>query len=305
MELFNDALTMRLSTVERNIKSKSNSFYDSFLDLLEATIKYILDENNIQYDESRTCGHLVRNVVVVKSFFLDSIKVDAHTYEKVSDYIKKCNDHKHKKEKVLGVESVVKYLQIYFAFINYYADYNKSQKCEFKMAYYVSIFGETERLNNQYKGEVSKLKEELKDSYEAHKLSEQNLEQYKSLLSIKDIELLNLEDQNGLLQEQINTLKDIKISSMEEKLNKTIDLLNELGASVMENRAIQYAVGDTICGQELFEKYVEKAKSSMPAAKKVIDSTNSYVEKGVNAVNTINTGIEAVENVINIFKGKN
>ena len=33
--------------LSRNIKSKSNSFYDSYLDLLEATIKYFLDENNI------------------------------------------------------------------------------------------------------------------------------------------------------------------------------------------------------------------------------------------------------------------
>lgn len=43
MQLFNDSLTTRFNTLERNIKSKSNSFYDSYLDLLEATIKYILD----------------------------------------------------------------------------------------------------------------------------------------------------------------------------------------------------------------------------------------------------------------------
>ena len=43
IKLFNDSLTSRLATLERNIKSKSNSFYDSYLDLLEATIKYILD----------------------------------------------------------------------------------------------------------------------------------------------------------------------------------------------------------------------------------------------------------------------
>ena len=51
MIIFNDSLTMRYNTLERNIKSKSNSFYDSYLDLLEATIKYILDECNIVYDD--------------------------------------------------------------------------------------------------------------------------------------------------------------------------------------------------------------------------------------------------------------
>ena len=68
MILFNESLTMRFNTLERNIKSKSNSFYDSYLDLLEATIKYFLDENSIVYDDSRTCGHLVRNEKEVKKF---------------------------------------------------------------------------------------------------------------------------------------------------------------------------------------------------------------------------------------------
>ena len=40
--LFNESLTMRYKTLERNIKAKSNSFYDSYLDLLESTIKYFL-----------------------------------------------------------------------------------------------------------------------------------------------------------------------------------------------------------------------------------------------------------------------
>lgn len=67
----------------------------------------------------------------------------------------------------------------------------------------------------EYKEEVLRLKDELKESYETNKLSNQDIEQYKSLLSIKDIELLNLDEQNKLLQTQISVLKDIKISSME------------------------------------------------------------------------------------------
>ena len=33
MKLFNDALTTRFNTLERNIKSKSNSFYDSYFEM--------------------------------------------------------------------------------------------------------------------------------------------------------------------------------------------------------------------------------------------------------------------------------
>lgn len=95
-KLFNDSLTTRFNTLERNIKSKSNSFYDAYLDLLEATIKYFLDENNIAYDDSRTCGYLVKEASI-KNFLLVELNLDEYTYNKLPDYIKKCNDHKHKK----------------------------------------------------------------------------------------------------------------------------------------------------------------------------------------------------------------
>ena len=250
MKLFNDSLTMRFNTLERNVKSKSNSFYDSFLDLLEATIKYFLDENNIAYDDSRTCGYLVKEESI-KNFLLVVLKLDDYTYNKLPDYIKKCNDHKHKKEKNLGIDSIINYLKVYFDLINYYIDYIKGVRVEFDANYFSSIYGETERLNNEYKEEVLRLKDELKESYETNKLSEQDIEQYKSLLSIKDIELLNLDEQNRMLQSQISVLKDIKISSMEEKLNKALDMLVNLNDEIQENRVATDAVYRSITGGDI------------------------------------------------------
>ena len=250
MKLFNDSLTMRFNTLERNIKSKSNSFYDSYLDLLEATIKYFLDENNVVYDQSRTCGFLVKEESI-KSFLLGVLKLDDYTYNKLPDYIKKCNDHKHKKEKNLGIDSIINYLKVYYDLINYYIDYIKGVRVEFDANYFSSIYGETERLNNEYKEEVIRLKDELKESYETNKLSEQDIEQYKSLLSIKDIELLNLDEQNRMLQSQISVLKDIKISSMEEKLNKALDMLVNLNDEIQENRVATDAVYRSITGGDI------------------------------------------------------
>ena len=250
MKLFNDSLTMRFNTLERNIKSKSNSFYDSYLDLLEATIKYFLDENNVVYDQSRTCGYLVKEESI-KIFLLVNLKLDDYTYNKLPDYIKKCNDHKHKKEKNLGIDSIINYLKVYFDLINYYIDYIKGVRVEFDANYFSSIYGETERLNNEYKEEVLRLKDELKESYETNKLSEQDIEQYKSLLSIKDIELLNLDEQNRMLQSQISVLKDIKISSMEEKLNKALDMLVNLNDEIQENRVATDAVYRSITGGDI------------------------------------------------------
>lgn len=250
MKLFNDSLTMRFNTLERNIKSKSNSFYDSYLDLLEATIKYFLDENNVVYDQSRTCGFLVKEESI-KSFLLGVLKLDDYTYNKLPDYIKKCNDHKHKKEKNLCIDSIINYLKVYYDLINYYIDYIKGVRVEFDANYFSSIYGETERLNNEYKEEVLRLKDELKESYETNKLSEQDIEQYKSLLSIKDIELLNLDEQNRMLQSQISVLKDIKISSMEEKLNKALDMLVNLNDEIQENRVATDAVYRSITGGDI------------------------------------------------------
>ena len=110
---------------------------------------------------------------------------------------------------------------------------------------------------------MAKLKEELLVSVESGKLKDSDIITYKSLLSQSELDILDLEEQNKELHRQISKLKDIKISSMEEKLNKTIELLTELTSSVVENRAVSYAVGDTICGAERFKSYVERAKEEL------------------------------------------
>ena len=266
IKLFNEALNSRFETLERNIKSKSNSFYDSYLDLLEETIKYFLIENNITFDETRTCGYIIKTIEV-KDFFFNKLKLDDYTYNKLPDYIKKCNDHKHKKEKNLQVEGVINFLKIYFDLLNFYLNFIKGLRIEFDTEYFVSIFGETERLNNEYKLEVLKLKEELKESYEANKLSKQDIAQYKSLISLKDIELLNLDEQNKQLQAQIIVLKDIKLNSMEEKLNKTIDMLNELQDYLVESRAATSCVVRLINGKTLSEDDLKAERVRMEALK--------------------------------------
>lgn len=137
-KLFNESLITRFNTLERNIKSKSNSFYDSYLDLLEATIKYILDENNIAYDDSRTCGYLVKEESI-KNFLMNVLELDDYTYNKLPDYIKKCNDHKHKKEKTLGIDSVINYLKVYYDLINYYIVFIKGIKIEYDAEYFLIL----------------------------------------------------------------------------------------------------------------------------------------------------------------------
>jgi len=266
MKLFNESLTNRYNTLERNIKSKSNSFYDSYLDLLEATIKYFLEENNITYDDSRTCGYLVKEDNI-KSFLKDKLKLDEYTYNKLPDYIKKCNDHKHKKEKWLGIDSVINYLKVYFDLVNYYIAFIKGIKIEFDANYYNEIFGETERLNTEYRQEVARLKEELQESIDTNKISEQDLLLYKSLLSEKDIAINNLDEQNRILQSQISILKDIKLNSLEEKLNKTIDMLNNMQDYLVENRIIARRTSMLIDGRNITDEELKAERIKLEAIK--------------------------------------
>ena len=124
-----------------------------------------------------------------------------------------------------------------------------------------------------------KLKEELLVSVESGKLKDSDIDAYRSLLSQIEIEKLDLEEQNQELHRQISKLKDIKLSSMEEKLNKTITLLNELTTSVVENRAISHAVGRCVCGATRFLEMVEEEKEKFPELQKCADKINKELKE--------------------------
>ena len=294
MNLFNSSITTRYNTVERNIKSKSNSFYDSYLDLLEATIKHILDENNIEYDNSRTCGYLIRDEYI-KSFFLYLLKLDDYTYNKIPDYIKKCNDHKHKKEKYVSIEAVINYLKVYFDLINYYSLYKNLGYYNFDASYYESIFGETERLNEKYRDEVSKLKKELDLLYESDKLSKKDIDLYKSIIDRKDFELMNLDEQNQILQNQLSVLKDIKINSLEEKIQSTIDNLHEFGLTIRNNVIVKEIINssDVNIAEVNVSEVKKPINDAVSKTKKFVDDSNQYIKKGKEEFGRINDEISS------------
>lgn len=225
---FDDLVKKRFETLIKNIKAASNSFYDSYLDLLECTIKYILDKNNIPYNSSRTCGEIIKDSNVI-DFFTNTLLIDKHTINKLPDYIKKCNDHKHKKEKLLGIDSIINYLKVYYDFVNYYFKYINELEFVFNKDYFISIFGETERLNKEYKSEIEELRKKLEEAYQTNKLSENSYNECKELLTLEKIEKYALDEQNQLLKAHIgilsNTIKSEELSNRVkeiERLNREI-----------------------------------------------------------------------------------
>ena len=255
-------LYQRYLTIERNVKAGSNSFYDSYLDLQEQFVKVVALDCGIEFGVRDSVGQLLRNATL-KTYFLETLGVEEYTYNKMQDYTLKVNEHKHKGEKNIQVETIVNYMRVVFDATSAYARKKGVGVGEFDGNYFIEIFGCLERENVNLKAEMGSLKEELAVSVEQGKLKDSDILAYKGLLSSAELDKLSLEEQNAELQRQISKLKDIKLSSMEEKLNKTIDLLNELTASVVENRAISYAVGDTICGAERFKSYVHRAKEEL------------------------------------------
>ena len=161
----NEELNKRYLTLEGNIKAKNNAFYDSYLDLIESTIKYILNENNIPYDSTKTCGHIVKEENV-RSFLINVLKIDEFTYSKIPDYVKKCNDHKHKKEKNLELDGVINFMQLYYNFLNYYLDFKGLNSLSFDSRYYINIFNEViknELQHNENYLELAKKTENIEE----------------------------------------------------------------------------------------------------------------------------------------------
>lgn len=287
----------RYLTLEKNIKAGSNSFYDAYLDLQEQFVKDVAVFCEFDVKARETCGELLRRDDI-KNFFKDVLRVDDFTYTKMQDYTLKVNAHKHKGEKNIQIDTIVSYMRIIYNATIAFAIYRKFEIIEFDANYFISMFGVFEKENSALKTEMIKLKEELLVSVESGKLKDSDIDSYRSLLSQSEIEKLDLEEQNQELHHQISKLKDIKLSSMEEKLNKTIDLLHELGDSVVENRAVAYAVGDTICGRKKFEEYVNGAKKLWKKAKGGVDKVNEMlgigvaVTKGINEISKLFTGEE-------------
>ena len=112
---------------------------------------------------------------------------------------------------------------------------------------------------------MQQLKEELATSVAEGKLKDSDIATYQGLLSRSELDKLSLEEQNAELHKQISKLKDIKLSSMEDKLNRTIELLLELKPAIVENRALVRGVGHAvgnmlIGGSSVIDKYIAEEK---------------------------------------------
>lgn len=223
LNVFNQSVNNRFQTVIKTIEDKNNTFFDGYLNLLEGTIKFILDENGINYDSTKTCG-LIFRTEEVKFFFLNGINIDEKMYNKVLDYVKKSNDSKHKEEKEIDVNAVLVRMEFYYSFINKYYDFKQVDNILFDATNYFTLFGKTERVNKQYKEELNKTIKELENAYFNNKLTEDEYNKCKQLLKNTEIEKLSLDEQNKILKNQLTILLDV---SSKFKIDNKLDVIEE------------------------------------------------------------------------------
>ena len=251
----------RYLTLERNIKSGANSFYDAYLDLQEQFVRFVLVEMGLDATARETCGALLKREDAIAVF--QNLGVDTYTYDKMGDYALKVNAHKHKGEKRIQVDTILNYMRIFYEVSTCYAKHANIAFGEFDADYILSIFGIFEKENAALQTQLEAVKSELAELAQQKRLREEDMAIYRAIIQRTELGTMSFEEQNRELREQLLKLKDIQLTAMEQKLDQALEMLLSLQNSVVENRAISYAVGDTICGSDRFKAYVEKAKEDI------------------------------------------
>ena len=241
----NPRLYDRYLTVERNIKSASNSFYDSYLDMQEQFVKSVLFAHGIELKANETCGAMLKRSEA-KEYFVNTLGIDDYTFTKMQDYTLKVNAHKHKGEKKIAVDTIVSYLKVFYTATAAYCAQKGIAFSEFDADEIIKIFELYTKENTALRNKQDSLRAELCRLADAGGLKETDVTYLRGLLSPDEMDKLSIEDQNSELYRQISMLMEIKLGSMEEKLNRTIDLLLELKPAIVENRVITKAVGNGV-----------------------------------------------------------
>ncbi len=109
----------RYATLENNLRSASNSFYDSYRATVESFLKYVRNKYNVNTDGRDGIQALLNNDNLLQVLY--NAGIEQKNVAKVKDYILKINKHIHKKEKSISFELVVDYLNTLYDFTSPFA----------------------------------------------------------------------------------------------------------------------------------------------------------------------------------------
>lgn len=155
LKVIDTKLYERYLTLETNIKAQSDSFFDSYLDMLEHLVRVICSDSSIEAQSHESCGAMLGKNVL--KLYMLSIGVDETTYEKLKDYSLKVNKHKHKNQKTVTVEQVLSYITAFYEFSSKFAVSKGIAVEPLQNEYFLALFGVLERENATLKSEIKSI----------------------------------------------------------------------------------------------------------------------------------------------------
>ena len=299
----NALLNQRISTMYKNIKSGSTSYYDSLGDFIDNYLKAIASKEGFEIDKNMSSGKILTDTDT-KSFLLDKVGIDKQNdYDELRSIVRFINEHKHDNEKSLtSSNDILKTLEpVFIIYCKVAKYYNPNAVDVFDKQFIMDIYKGFEKEYNSLFNQINQLKEDL--------IREKGLsDMQKSIINKIETSTYDFVDDEVLknLTETLVELKDVKIEMLIKKIDDMTDLLIEQKANIRENRIISFATLSSIYGPtgsgfdkhirnaiEVienigFENHIEKNRKlvedekkrkeqNLLITKKVIDYLNKYV----------------------------
>lgn len=222
LQRYGPAVMGRMETLIKNVKARSNSFYDSYLDLQEAFVREVLKTSNYTLDESKNSGYLLHGAEV-KDYLFSQFGIGPELVEKLHDHTLKANRHKHAKEKTVSLDSVNAFMEPFYVFSRQCAGMTSVGQFAYDPAYFAAIYDALAKENNSLRQQISQLMSEAETLNNAKRISAEELAACQGVVASLNVEMKDLEEENSRFKSAISFLQTIttkRLDDIEDKVEK-------------------------------------------------------------------------------------
>jgi hypothetical protein len=234
LKQFEPRLFERYQTLERDVKSGSNSFFDALGDLIDNYLKVVAVRVNIELDPIFSSGKILKEEAFHEFLFVQ-VGINEVDYKALRNLVRIINEHKHAAEKDVTVGKILLSLKNFFSVYSAISNHFDIQVEAFDEEYYRRLYRQNERESQKYLVQLKKLQKELADEKSLTTEQVTVIEKAKSLDGKREI---ISDDYISELQNVLSAVKDIRIEVLNEKLEQALSMLLELRSLVNETRAM-------------------------------------------------------------------
>lgn len=239
LQQFGSEVVKRLDTLIKNVKARSNSFYDAYLDLQESFTKKMLGASGYKLDESKNSGYLLHRPEI-KTFLGDRFGISPELIEKLHDHTLKANRHKHESEKTVTIQSVHAFMEPFYVFSRQCAGLSVAGQFSYDPSFFEHLFGVLEEENKALKAKVSGLLVEAEEMARSNKLSQEELAACKGVAASLSGEVADLQEENEKIKGAIAFIQGITTKRL-DSLERKVEELDERLARILNGAPKQAA----------------------------------------------------------------